>query len=62
MNRPKALNALSVEMLSIMLNELKQMHINLDYLPKVVIVSGNGGKAFCAGGDIMSLFRSGYAT
>jgi enoyl-CoA hydratase/carnithine racemase len=26
--------------------------------PKVVIIKGNGEKAFCAGGDIVSIYKA----
>ena len=26
-------------------------------MPKVVIISGTGGKAFCAGGDVVGVYK-----
>lgn len=56
LNRPKALNALNAAM-------LKQMHQTLidwetDTTVLAVLVQGAGEKAFCAGGDIRSVFES----
>jgi len=53
LNRPKALNALNLEM-------IREMHPQLskwqdDPAIKTVVVKGSGEKAFCAGGDIMAL-------
>lgn len=53
LNRPKVLNALSTESL----NELNDLldEIKNDNEIKVVIVTGNGSKSFCAGWDIGSM-------
>jgi enoyl-CoA hydratase/carnithine racemase len=56
LNRPKALN-------SINLNMVRAMHACLkkwasDKSVNVVVVSGAGDRAFCAGGDIRSLYES----
>lgn len=56
LNRPKALN-------SINLNMVRAMHACLkswagDDSVNVVVVSGAGDRAFCAGGDIRSLYES----
>lgn len=48
LNRPSKYNALDKEMLSKLLEVLKQVEQNDD---RIVIISGKG-KAFCAGGDI----------
>ena len=59
LNRPAALNALT-------LNMVRQINVALDAferLPQVtrVIVRGAGEKAFCAGGDIRLLYEQGKA-
>lgn len=50
MNRPEAANALSVQLL----NELTDMlaHIKQDETIRVVVITGAGDKAFCAGADL----------
>lgn len=48
LNRPESYNALDVETLQQLLEQLKKVKENTD---KVVILTGEG-KAFCAGGDI----------
>lgn len=57
LNRPKALNALSLEMC----NQLKTLlveRINVaDSTVGAFVVKGNGGKAFCAGGDVKSIWQ-----
>lgn len=56
LNRPKALNALNLDMVRLMHQTLKEWEN--DDLVKVVLVQGTGEKAFCAGGDIRSLYES----
>ena len=56
LNRPKALNALSLDM-------VRQMHAQLvdwaaDLQVRSVLVRGAGEKAFCAGGDVRALYDS----
>lgn len=56
LNNPKALNALNVEMIDAM-----QMALDTcenDEAIKVVFLQGSGGKAFCAGGDVVGLYHS----
>ena len=55
LNRPKALNALNLEMVELLLDKLKKW--KLDFSIKRVLLTGEG-KALCAGGDIKSLFFS----
>lgn len=50
LNRPEALNALSIAMIVAMYEQLKFWAIDPDI--KAIIISGNGERAFCAGGDI----------
>ncbi|WBU63377.1 enoyl-CoA hydratase/isomerase family protein [Paracoccus aerodenitrificans] len=58
-NRPKALNALSHEM-------VKDIHAALldwqdDSEVELIIIDAEGEKAFCAGGDIAAVYRAGLA-
>jgi enoyl-CoA hydratase len=59
LNRPKALNALTRDMALAMKAELDLWAH--DDAVKAVIAQGAGEKAFCAGGDIRSLYESGKA-
>lgn len=59
LNRPKALNALTQEMIGV-------MHATLDRWTEdpgvaAVIVRGAGDRAFCAGGDVVAIYRDGLA-
>ncbi|MBB1488834.1 enoyl-CoA hydratase/isomerase family protein [Oceanospirillum sp. D5] len=56
LNAPKALNALSLEMIDLLYPQLLEWQDN----DKVVAVwlQGSGDKAFCAGGDIVQLYNS----
>jgi enoyl-CoA hydratase len=59
LNRPKALNALTHDM-------CLQMKVQLDAWKddaavSIVVIQGSGDRAFCAGGDIRSLYESGKA-
>jgi enoyl-CoA hydratase/carnithine racemase len=56
LNRPKALNAINLDMVRGIHACLKEWAI--DETVKVVVVSGAGEKAFCAGGDIRTLYES----
>ncbi|XP_062519631.1 3-hydroxyisobutyryl-CoA hydrolase, mitochondrial-like [Corticium candelabrum] len=53
LNRPKALNALNMNMIKIIYPQLKMMENDPDV--KVIIMKGAGDKAFCAGGDIRAV-------
>jgi len=57
LNRPKALNALTHGMCLHMTMQLRAWSSDDDV--KVVVVQGSGDRAFCAGGDIRSLYESG---
>ena len=46
-------------MLDVMLKKLKAGVADGDEGVRVVMVSGNGGKSFCAGGDIVEYFEHG---
>lgn len=56
LNRPEALNSLNLEMVRAMHGQLAQWAE--DEAIKAVILRGNGERAFCAGGDIRSLYDS----
>ena len=55
LNKPKALNALDLEMAEAFLKQLNKWKIDKNI--KRVLLTGEG-KAFCAGGDIKSMFLS----
>lgn len=57
LNRPAALNSLSVDMVQALALGLDVFEADPDIA--TVIVSGNGGRAFCAGGDIRALYDNG---
>jgi enoyl-CoA hydratase len=59
LNRPKALNALTLAMVDAMTAQLNAWRD--DRAVDMVIVRGAGDKAFCAGGDIRALYDSGKA-
>jgi len=54
LNRPKALNALNLEMIQSLTPILKEWEAGKDGV-QVVVIKGEGGKAFCAGGDIRAI-------
>ena len=56
LNRPKALNALNYSMIKLMYKTLKDWESDQEIL--AVLVKGEGEKAFCAGGDIRSIYES----
>jgi len=58
LNRPKALNALNHEMVKIMHTQLRAW-VKPTASVKLVIQNAEGGKAFCAGGDIRSITDAG---
>jgi len=57
LNRPKALNALNLEMVELMHKTL-EMWVD-DNAVQAVVVSGAGDKSFCAGGDVKSVYYAG---
>ncbi len=59
LNRPKALNALTLAMVDAMHPQLEAWRT--DDQVEIVIVKGAGERAFCAGGDIRALHDSGKA-
>jgi len=56
MNRPAALNALTTSMVGLITTALAAWRS--DPAVELVILDGNGGRALCAGGDVMSLYNS----
>ena len=59
LNRPKALNALTQDMVEAMIEALTAWRDDAEV--KAVVVDGEGEKGFCAGGDIRMLTESGKA-
>ena len=59
LNRPQALNALTLNMVRLMNNQLEAWEN--DAAVKAVVVQGAGGKAFCAGGDVKTVALEGLA-
>lgn len=55
LNRPKALNAINLEMVQKIHEPLQRWQNS----KSLVIIKGEGGKAFCAGGDVRTLVESG---
>jgi 3-hydroxyisobutyryl-CoA hydrolase len=56
LNRPKALNALNLPMIHDMRKVLNERVNSSD--TDVLLMKGAGGKSFCAGGDVKTLFSS----
>lgn len=56
LNRPEAINSLTVEMIDVISNALVQARNNESI--HFVIIYGNGSKGFCAGGDIKKLYQA----
>jgi len=56
LNSPKTLNALTLEMVDLLYQHLLQWQTDDEVAG--VLLYGMGGKAFCAGGDIRSLYES----
>ena len=57
LDRPKALNALTFDMINAMLSQLTEWQQAADI--KAVLVRSTSEKAFCAGGDVVSLYQAG---
>ncbi|XP_020713619.1 3-hydroxyisobutyryl-CoA hydrolase, mitochondrial isoform X1 [Ceratitis capitata] len=55
LNRPKALNALNLEMVRKVYKHLKKCELS----KSMVIIKGAGEKAFCAGGDVRAIVEAG---
>ncbi len=59
LNAPKTLNSLDLDMVHMMLAKVKEWDEKPDKAPRIVMITGTGEKAFCAGGDIKSIYDSG---
>lgn len=59
LNRPQALNALTLDMIKNLQQQL--LLWEKDNSIHAVIIQGNGGKAFCAGGDVRWLYEAGLS-
>ena len=55
LNSPKSLNALGMDMISLIYPKLKQWQTQDDIV--AVFLQGEGDKAFCAGGDIVYMYN-----
>ncbi len=56
LNAPQSLNALNLSMIELLLKQLYSWQNDDDVA--MVIIQGAGDKAFCAGGDVVSLFHA----
>lgn len=56
LNAPRSLNALSFDMAQALFAQLERWRSNADIA--CVVLQGAGDKAFCAGGDIVALYRN----
>ncbi|QHZ47108.1 enoyl-CoA hydratase/isomerase family protein [Bacillus sp. NSP9.1] len=56
LNRPKALNSLSYDMVRVIGDQLKEWE--RDQNVSVVVIKGSGPKGLCAGGDIKALYEA----
>lgn len=56
LNLPKALNALNLEMVQLLAKQLQSWQADAEIA--AVVLSGAGEKAFCAGGDVVSLYKA----
>lgn len=56
LNSPQSLNALSLEMVNLLSNQLEQWQSRTDIV--MVMLDGSGDKAFCAGGDVVDLYHA----
>ncbi|CAM9465045.1 unnamed protein product [Ectocarpus sp. 6 AP-2014] len=57
LNKPEKLNALSLTMVRGMSAAIEE-HWSADQVPKLLVLRGSGGKAFCAGGDVKAVAQS----
>lgn len=55
LNMPNKLNALSLPMIKLLLPQLKSWQVDNDVV--AVFLQGAGDKAFCAGGDVVSVYN-----
>ena len=59
LNSEKSLNALSLDMVNLLMPQLLAWHADKDIA--MVMLEGAGEKAFCAGGDVVQLYNSSVA-
>ena len=57
LNVNKTLNSIDHEMVHLISKKLHPWALGNEAAPKVVMISGTGEKAFCAGGDIVSIYK-----
>jgi enoyl-CoA hydratase len=57
LNRPQALNALTLDMVRVLDRQLALWAE--DHAIRLIVIRGAGGRAFCSGGDIRALYESG---
>ena len=58
LNVNKSLNSLDLSMVNMIIGQLKAWNSEPDSAPVVAMISGTGGKSFCAGGDVVSVHKS----
>lgn len=56
LNKPKALNALNLEMIRLLQSKLNVWKADPDIV--AVVLDGSGDKAFCAGGDVVAMHQA----
>src|SRR5690625_7957147 len=56
LNNPKALNSINLNMVQLIKKELTKWENDEDV--KLIIIEGEGDRAFCAGGDIKPLYAA----
>lgn len=59
LNRPKALNAITYDMVMAVADALKQWET--DPSVRAVMIEGEGDRAFCAGGDVVAVSKAGQS-
>lgn len=57
LNHNKALNSVDLDMITLLNEKLFEWNKSSSP-PRVAMISGTGGKAFCAGGDIVSIYNA----
>ena len=57
LNRPEALNALSMTMIELFNDQIKKWESDPDII--ALLVEGQGNRAFCAGGDVKVIYEIG---
>ena len=56
LNKPKALNALGIDMINLLKPQLEAWQTDEEVA--CVILDGKGDKAFCAGGDVVAMYKA----